>query len=56
MCGLAAMALVMSLPWPRRPEVVEIAYARSGDRDGDYSLSVSYAAAAACLPHGGDGR
>jgi AmmeMemoRadiSam system protein B len=53
MCGLTAMVLAMSLPWPRRPRVVELGYARSGDRDGDYSLSVSYAAAAACLA-GGD--
>ena len=50
MCGLAAMALAMSAPWPVRPRVVELGYARSGDQEGDYTLSVSYAAAAACLP------
>ncbi|MDO9693987.1 MAG: AmmeMemoRadiSam system protein B [Candidatus Latescibacteria bacterium] len=50
MCGLEAAALVMSLPWPQRPRAAVIDYARSADRDGDYTLSVSYAAAVACLP------
>ncbi len=43
MCGMEAAALLLSAPLSgggaRR-----VAYARSGDRDGDYSLSVSYAA------------
>jgi AmmeMemoRadiSam system protein B len=50
MCGLEAAALVMSLPWPQRPHGAVVDYARSADRDGDFSLSVSYAAAVACLP------
>ncbi len=50
MCGLEAAALVLSLPWRERPRAAVIDYARSADRDGDYTLSVSYAAAVACLP------
>jgi MEMO1 family protein len=50
MCGLEAAALVMSLPWPQRPRAALIDYARSADHDGDFTLSVSYAAAVACLP------
>ncbi len=50
MCGLEAMAVVLSLPWrgPLRPRLLD--YARSGDRDGDYAFSVSYAALAAPFP------
>lgn len=43
MCGLEAAALVLSAPLPRGG-ARRIAYERSGDRDRDYSLSVSYAA------------
>lgn len=50
MCGLEAAALVMSLPWPQRLRADVVDYARSADRDGDFTLSVSYAAAVACLP------
>lgn len=49
MCGLEAAALVLSLPWPSRPRTALIDYTRSGDRDGDYTFSVSYAALVACL-------
>ena len=44
MCGLEAAALVLSVPWTTPPRTALIDYARSGDRDGDYALSVSYAA------------
>jgi len=49
MCGLEAAALVLSLPWPAKPRTALLDYARSGDRDGDYTFSVSYAALLACL-------
>lgn len=49
MCGLEAAALVLSLPWPQRPRTALIDYARSGDRDRDYTVSVSYAALLAAL-------
>jgi AmmeMemoRadiSam system protein B/AmmeMemoRadiSam system protein A len=44
MCGIHAAALALSLPLPDRLAGALIDYRRSGDRDGDYSLSVSYAA------------
>jgi AmmeMemoRadiSam system protein B/AmmeMemoRadiSam system protein A len=43
MCGLAATALAISGAAPTGYEAELVDYARSGDRDGDYSLSVSYA-------------
>ncbi len=49
MCGLEAAALVLSLPWPAKPRTAMIDYARSGDRDNDFTFSVSYAALLACL-------
>ncbi|MBU0740751.1 AmmeMemoRadiSam system protein B [bacterium] len=49
MCGLEAAALVLSLPWPAKPRTALIEYARSGDRDNDFTFSVSYAALLACL-------
>ncbi|MBC8426583.1 AmmeMemoRadiSam system protein B [bacterium] len=49
MCGLEAAALVLSLPWPARPRTALVDYARSADRDRDYTFSVSYAALLACL-------
>ncbi len=49
MCGLEAAALVLSLPWSDRPRTALVDYTRSGDRDGDYSFSVSYAALVGCL-------
>lgn len=42
MCGIDAAALALSVPLPAGGGEL-LAYARSGDRDGDYSLSVSYA-------------
>jgi len=49
MCGLEATALVMSLAWADRPRTALVDYTRSGDRDGDYTFSVSYAALVGCL-------
>ncbi len=43
MCGIEAAALALSAPLPAAGGGELIAYARSGDRDGDYSVSVSYA-------------
>ncbi len=45
MCGLEAAALALASGLPRGHEAALLGYARSGDRDGDYALSVSYAAA-----------
>ncbi len=53
MCGLEAAALAMSVPWPESPSITQLAYERSGDRDGDYSLSVSYAALVGVLEKNG---
>ena len=44
MCGLEAAALALDAGLPPDHEAALLGYARSGDRDGDYSLSVSYAA------------
>jgi AmmeMemoRadiSam system protein B/AmmeMemoRadiSam system protein A len=43
MCGLHAAALALDAPLPAGGDAVLVAYSRSGDRDRDYSLSVSYA-------------
>jgi AmmeMemoRadiSam system protein B len=43
MCGLDATALALKTGIPDGYEAVLVDYSRSGDRDGDYSLSVSYA-------------
>ena len=43
MCGLHATALALGGGLPPGYEAALIDYRRSGDRDGDYSLSVSYA-------------
>jgi hypothetical protein len=45
MCGLEAAALALACGLPPGFESALLGYARSGDRDGDYSRSVSYAAA-----------
>lgn len=45
MCGLEAAALALCCGVPAGHQAALLGYARSGDRDGDYSLSVSYAAA-----------
>ena len=43
MCGLEAAAIALEQGFPPGYEAALIDYSRSGDRDGDYSLSVSYA-------------
>ena len=45
MCGLEAAALALACGLPRGYEGALLGYARSGDRDGHYAQSVSYAAA-----------
>lgn len=45
MCGLEAAALALDGGPPPGHEAALLGYARSGDRDGDYRMSVSYAAA-----------
>jgi len=45
MCGLEAAALALASGLPAGFESALLGYARSGDRDGDYTMSVSYAAA-----------
>jgi len=53
MCGLEAAALALDQEFPDSYEGALIDYSRSGDRDGDYSLSVSYASILLCT--GSDG-
>ena len=53
MCGLDAAALVLDLPLPPGGGEL-IAYARSADRDGDFSFSVSYAALVLARAPGSD--
>ena len=48
MCGLEAAALVLDQGLPVGYEGALIDYSRSGDRDRDYSLSVSYASVLLC--------
>ncbi len=43
MCGLAACCVALGNGPPTGYEAALLDYGRSGDRDGDYSLSVSYA-------------
>lgn len=50
MCGLEATALALDAGLPEDHEAALLGYARSGDRDGDYSLSVSYAALVLTAP------
>jgi len=50
MCGLEATALALETDLPGGHEGTLLGYARSGDRDGDYSLSVSYAALVLAAP------
>lgn len=58
MCGLEAAALALETGLPPGHEGTLLGYARSGDRDGDYTRSVSYAAAllttGAAFPAGSD--
>lgn len=48
MCGLEAAAVALDRKWDPGYEAALIDYSRSGDRDGDYSLSVSYASVLLC--------
>lgn len=48
MCGLEATALALETGLPGGYEAALIDYARSADRDGDYSRSVSYAGVLVC--------
>jgi len=48
MCGLEAAAVALDQRLPDRYEGALIDYSRSGDRDADYSLSVSYASILLC--------
>ena len=48
MCGLEATAVALGPDLPEGYESALIDYSRSGDRDGDYSLSVSYASILLC--------
>lgn len=50
MCGLDAAALALTAPLPIGLTGELVAYARSGDRDRDYTLSVSYAGLILRLP------
>jgi len=50
MCGLDAAALALTAPLPAGLTGELAAYARSGDRDRDYTLSVSYAGLVLRLP------
>ena len=50
MCGLDAAALALTVPLPIGLTGELAAYARSGDRDRDYTLSVSYAGLILRLP------
>ena len=54
MCGLEAAAIALEQGLPPGYEAALIDYSRSGDRDGDYSLSVSYASILLCTGTGGD--
>ncbi len=56
MCGLPAAAVALTSGLPSGYEGALIDYRRSGDRDGDYSLSVSYASILLCTgpDEGGD--
>jgi AmmeMemoRadiSam system protein B len=53
MCGLEAAAVALGAGLPPGHEGALIDYTRSGDRDGDYSLSVSYASVLLCAGNGG---
>lgn len=52
MCGLEAAAVALGQGLPEGYEGALIDYSRSGDRDGDYSLSVSYASILLCTGPG----
>ncbi|MCP4572968.1 MAG: AmmeMemoRadiSam system protein B [bacterium] len=50
MCGLEAAALALEAGLPAGYEGALLGYSRSGDRDRDYALSVSYAAVVLAAP------
>ena len=52
MCGLEAAVVALEQGFPDRYEGALIDYSRSGDRDGEYSLSVSYASILLCSGSG----
>jgi AmmeMemoRadiSam system protein B len=54
MCGLEAAAVALEQGLPAGYEGALVGYSRSGDRDGDYSLSVSYASILLCAGTGAD--
>jgi AmmeMemoRadiSam system protein B len=54
MCGLEATAVALKQGLPEGYEAALIDYRRSGDRDGDYSHSVSYASILLCTGSGDD--
>lgn len=56
MCGLEAAALALACGLPAGHQAALLDYARSGDRDGDYTRSVSYAAAVLTAGPGADAR
>jgi AmmeMemoRadiSam system protein B len=53
MCGLEAAAVALEQGMEPGYEGALVGYSRSGDRDGDYSLSVSYASVLLCSGDGG---
>jgi AmmeMemoRadiSam system protein B len=55
MCGMEAAAVALAQGLPAGYEGALIDYSRSGDRDGDYSLSVSYASILLSTGTGGEG-
>jgi AmmeMemoRadiSam system protein B/AmmeMemoRadiSam system protein A len=50
MCGLPAAALALTGAPPANHQSALLDYARSADREGDFTMSVSYAAALICDP------
>lgn len=56
MCGLPAAAVALGAGLPAGYEAALIDYRRSADRDGDFSLSVSYASLLICSGPGAAGN
>ena len=54
MCGLEAAALALESGLPEGYEAALVDYARSADRDGDFTRSVSYAGVLICAGPAGD--
>jgi len=51
MCGLEAAAIALNAPAPGDHQAALLDYSRSGDIEGNYDLSVSYAATLICQPN-----